>query len=107
MIGATHTLTDAAYLSEYFQERGIKTCVIGIPSSIDGNINEKYVEVSIGFDTASKVYSQLIGNLMTDSSSASKYWYFIRLMGKNPSHLALECALQTQPNMVDLFESKA
>lgn len=66
-----------------------------IPCTVDGNIHHKYIQTSIGFDTASKVYSQLIGNMLTDSASAVKYWYFIRLMGKEPSHLALECALKT------------
>ena len=63
--------------------------------------------MSLGFDTASKVYSQLIGNMLTDSASAIKYWYFIRLMGKDPSHLALECALRTHPNMVIVSEESA
>lgn len=93
MIGATHTLTDAAFLAEYFLETGVKTKVIGIPATVDGNIRHNYVATSIGFDTASKVYSQLIGNMLTDSASAIKYWYFIRLMGRDPSHLALECAI--------------
>lgn len=71
---------------------------------MDGNIHHDYFQTSIGFDTASKAYSQLIGNMLTDSASAIKYWYFIRLMGKDPSHLALECALKTQPNMVLISE---
>jgi len=75
-----------------------------IPASVDGNIHHKYIRTSIGFDSASKVYSQLIGNMLTDSASAVKYWYFIRLMGKEPSHLALEAALKTCPNMVIVSE---
>jgi 6-phosphofructokinase len=71
---------------------------------VDGNIHHGYIASSIGFDTASKVYSQLIGNMLTDSASAIKYWYFVRLMGADPSHLALECALRTHPNMVIISE---
>ncbi len=78
--------------------------MVVVPCSVDGNIHHKYITTSIGFDTASKVYSQLVGNMLTDSASAVKYWYFIRLMGKEPSHLALECALQTCPNMVIVSE---
>ena len=81
--------------------------MIAIPATIDGNVRRKYIESDLGFDTASKVYSQLIGNMMTDAASAVKYWYFIRLMGKDPSHLALECALQTEPNMVIVSEDCA
>jgi diphosphate--fructose-6-phosphate 1-phosphotransferase len=104
LVGATHTLTDGVYLSQYFVEEQIDTSVVVVPCSVDGNIHHKYIQTSIGFDTASKVYSQLIGNMLTDSASAVKYWYFIRLMGKEPSHLALECALQTCPNMVIVSE---
>lgn len=93
MIGATHTLTDAAALSEYFLEHNVDTRVIAVPATVDGNIRHNYISSAIGFDTASKVYSQLIGNMLTDSASAIKYWYFIRLMGRDPSHLALECAM--------------
>jgi 6-phosphofructokinase len=92
-VGSTTTLTDAVYLSEYFVENSILTSVIVVPSTVDGKIHHKYIQTAIGFDTASKVYSQLVGNMLTDSASATKYWYFIRLMGKEPSHLALECAL--------------
>ncbi len=104
MVGATHTLTDGAYLSQFFVERGVDTRVVVVPCSVDGNIHHKYISTSIGFDSASKVYSQLIGNMLTDSASAVKYWYFIRLMGKDPSHVALECALKTSPNMVIVSE---
>jgi 6-phosphofructokinase len=93
-IGATHTLTDTLYLTDYLLKEEIPTRVIGIPATVDGNIHHNnYISSSLGFDTASKVYSQLIGNMLTDSASAIKYWYFIRLMGADPSHLALECAL--------------
>jgi diphosphate--fructose-6-phosphate 1-phosphotransferase len=91
-------------LSDYFIEHKIKTRVIAIPSTVDGNIHHEYIATSIGFDTASKVYSQLIGNMLSDSASAIKYWYFIRLMGRDPSHLALECAIKTHPNEVIISE---
>lgn len=103
-VGATHTLTDALLITEYFKENNMKTNVIGIPCSVDGNVKHPLFEACIGFDTASKVYSQLIGNIMTDSASATKYWYLIRLMGRDPSHLVLECALQTHPNCVIISE---
>ena len=107
MVGATHTLTDGVYLSQFFVEQGLQTRVIVVPCSVDGNIHHKYIRTSIGFDSASKVYSQLIGNMLTDSASAVKYWYFIRLMGQDPSHVALECALKTQPNLVIVSEEVA
>lgn len=93
MIGATHTLSDACSLSEYFLANGVETRVVGIPATVNGNIRHSFISTSIGFDTASKVYSQLIGNMLSDSASAIKYWYFIRLMGRDPSHLVLECAM--------------
>jgi diphosphate--fructose-6-phosphate 1-phosphotransferase len=104
MVGATHTLTDGVYLSQFFIDNKCNTRVVVVPCSVDGNIHHKYIRTSIGFDSASKVYSQLIGNMLTDSASAVKYWYFVRLMGKNPSHMALECALKTSPNMVIISE---
>jgi len=107
LVGATSCLTDGVHLSQYFLDENIETGVLVIPASVDGNIHHNYFQTSIGFDTASKVYSQLIGNMLTDSASAVKYWYFIRLMGKEPSHLALECALKTNPNMVIIAEECA
>lgn len=104
LVGATSTLTDAVYLANYFNEEKCLTRVIVVPASVDGNIHHKYVQTAIGFDTCSKFYSQLIGNMLTDSASAIKYWYFIRLMGNQPSHMALECALKTCPNMVLISE---
>lgn len=104
LVGASHTLTDAILLTEFFRENKVKTNVIGIPCTVDGNIKHPLLEANIGFDTSSKVYSQLIGNIMTDSASATKYWYLIRLMGRDPSHLVLECALQTHPNYVIISE---
>lgn len=81
--------------------------MIVVPAAIDGNIRHNYFQAIIGFDTASKIYSQLIGNMLTDSASAIKYWYFIRLMGRDPSILALECGLKTHPNMVIISEECA
>jgi len=104
LIGATHTLTDGARLTEYFLKNDVKTNIACVPATLDGNIRHQFLQMSLGFDTASKVYSQLIGNMLTDSASAIKYWYFIRLMGKDPSHLALECALRTHPNMTIISE---
>ena len=88
-------MTDTSTLAEKFLDIGLKTRVVHIPATVDGNIHHRYIETSLGFDTASKVYSQLIGNMLTDSASAIKYWYFIRLMGAEPTHLAMECALKT------------
>jgi diphosphate-dependent phosphofructokinase len=79
--------------------------VIGCPKTIDGDLKNEMIETSFGFDTACKVYSELIGNIMRDANSAKKYWHFIKLMGRSASHIGLECALQTQPN-VCLFRKK-
>ena len=75
-----------------------------VPATVDGNIHHKYIPTSIGFDSASKLYSKLVGNMLTDSASAVNNWYFVRLMGKESSHLVLECALSTCPNMVIISE---
>jgi len=107
LVGASHTLTDAIILTNYFLANDVKTSVIGVPATVDGNIHHELFESCIGFDTASKVYSQLIGNIMTDAASATKYWYLMRLMGNDPSHLVLECALQTHPNYVIISEECA
>lgn len=93
LIGASDTLTDALILSNYFLEKKVQTGVIVIPATIDNNVGHHMLESTVGFDTAAKVYSQLIGNNMIDAASVSKYWYFMRLMGRDPSHLVLECAL--------------
>lgn len=102
--GGTHAITDAAYIAEYLLISGEKTKVIGVPLSVDNNISHELFESTLGFDTASKVNAELVGNMMTDSASATKYYYFIRVMGRDPSHLALECALQTHPNLVIVSE---
>ena len=107
LVGATHTLTIAAKLNEYFMASNIEANIVVIPATFNGNVKHKYFQCALGFDTVSKVYSQLIGNMLTDSASSTKHWYFVRLMGKDPSHLALECALQTHPNMTIISEECA
>ena len=98
-IGGDDSNTNAAVLAEYLQAHGHKTCVIGAPKTIDGDMKNEQIEASFGFDTATKTYAELIGNICRDAQSAVKYWHFIRLMGRAASHVALECALQTQPNI--------
>lgn len=107
LVGATHTLSDALLISDFLLKEGSKTRVITVPCTVDNNIGHHMLESIVGFDSASKVYSQLIGNIMIDAASAVKYWYFIRLMGRDPSHLVLECALQTQPNITIISEEVA
>jgi len=104
VIGGDDSNTNAALLAEYFIENGTKIQVIGCPKTIDGDLKNEYIEASFGFDTACKTYSELIGNLCRDTNSAKKYWHFIKLMGRSASHIALECALQTQPNICLISE---
>jgi 6-phosphofructokinase len=84
VVGASHTLTDAMIVSNYLLKENCKTKVIGVPCTVDNNIGHPMLEGIVGFDSASKTYSQLIGNIMIDAASAVKYWYFIRLMGRDP-----------------------
>jgi pyrophosphate--fructose-6-phosphate 1-phosphotransferase len=98
-IGGDDSNTNAAVLAEYLKAHGGKTCIIGAPKTIDGDMKNDQIEASFGFDTATKTYAELIGNICRDAQSAVKYWHFIRLMGRAASHVALECALQTQPNI--------
>jgi len=98
IIGGDDSNTNAAVLAEYFLKTKAGISVIGCPKTIDGDLKNESIEVSFGFDTATKTFSELIGNIARDSNSAKKYWHFIRLMGRSASHIALECALQTQPN---------
>jgi pyrophosphate--fructose-6-phosphate 1-phosphotransferase len=107
LIGGSKTNTDAAHLAEYFIHAKCGTAVIGVPCGIDGSFKNQFVETTVGFDTACKVYSQLIGNIATDGNSAKKYYYFLRLMGNKPSHINLECALETHPNVTILSEEVA
>jgi pyrophosphate--fructose-6-phosphate 1-phosphotransferase len=104
IIGGDDSNTNAALLAEYFLSRGSKTQVIGCPKTIDGDLKNEYIEASFGFDTAVKTYSELIGNIERDANSAKKYWHFIKLMGRAASHIALECAFQTQPNICFISE---
>jgi pyrophosphate--fructose-6-phosphate 1-phosphotransferase len=104
IIGGDDSNTNAALLAEYFLVQGSKTQVIGCPKTIDGDLKNEYIEASFGFDTACKTYSELIGNICRDANSAKKYWHFIKLMGRAASHIALECALQTQPNICLISE---
>ncbi len=98
IIGGDDSNTNAAILAEYFIKTKAGITVVGCPKTIDGDLKNEQIEISFGFDTATKTYSELIGNLMRDANSAKKYWHFIRLMGRSASHIALECALMTQPN---------
>lgn len=98
MIGGCWTLSDVAIVSEAFLLSGLKTRVVGVPCTQNNNIDSRFFETTIGFDSASKCYSQLIGNLLTDAASATKYWYFVRLMGRDKSQMAVEVALQTHSN---------
>ena len=104
IIGGTYSNTDAAHLAEYFVTRGSSCKVVGVPVTIDGDVHNGFVETTVGFDTATRVYSQLVGNMATDGNSAKKYWYYVKLMGRSVSRVALEVALQTHPNAVVLSE---
>ena len=98
IIGGDDSNTNAAVLAEYYKSINAGVQVIGCPKTIDGDLKNEMIETSFGFDTACKVYSEVIGNIQRDCNSARKYWHFIKLMGRSASHIALECALQTQPN---------
>ncbi|MDE6831604.1 MAG: diphosphate--fructose-6-phosphate 1-phosphotransferase, partial [Muribaculaceae bacterium] len=102
--GADDSNTNAAVLAEYYKEIGAGVQVIGCPKTIDGDLKNEQIETSFGFDTATKVYSEVIGNIERDCNSARKYWHFIKLRGRSASHIALECALQTQPNVCIISE---
>ena len=104
IIGGDDSNTNACVLAEYYKAKGYGINVVGCPKTIDGDLKNEMIETSFGFDTACKVYSELIGNIQRDANSAKKYWHFIRLMGRSASHIALECALQTQPNMAIISE---
>ncbi|XP_010537247.1 PREDICTED: pyrophosphate--fructose 6-phosphate 1-phosphotransferase subunit alpha 2 [Tarenaya hassleriana] len=107
IIGGVTSNTDAAYLAEFFAEAKCPTKVVGVPVTINGDLKNQFVETNVGFDTICKVNSQLISNVCTDALSAEKYYYFIRLMGRKHSHVALECTLQSHPNMLILGEEVA
>ena len=107
IIGGDDSNTNAAILAEYYKAKNVPVQVIGVPKTIDGDFKNEKVEISFGFDTATKLYSELIGNVERDCNSAKKYWHFIKLMGRSASHIALECALQTQPNYCVIGEEVA
>ncbi|MDD2479657.1 MAG: diphosphate--fructose-6-phosphate 1-phosphotransferase [Victivallaceae bacterium] len=107
IIGGDDSNTNACLLAEYFRARKIGINVIGCPKTIDGDLKNNYIETSFGFDTACRVYSELVGNIQRDANSAKKYWHFIKLMGRSASHITLECALQTQPNITIISEEVA
>ena len=104
IIGGDDSNTNAAVLAEYFLAKNHGIQVIGCPKTIDGDLKNESIEISFGFDTATKTYSELIGNIERDANSAKKYWHFIKLMGRSASHIALECALETQPNICLISE---
>ncbi len=104
IIGGDDSNTNAAVLAEYYKSIGAGVQVIGCPKTIDGDLKNDVIETSFGFDTATKVYSEVIGNIQRDCNSAKKYYHFIKLMGRSASHIALECALQCQPNVCIISE---
>lgn len=104
IIGGDDSNTNACVLAEYYAQNKTGIQVIGCPKTIDGDLKNDMIETSFGFDTACKVYSELIGNIQRDANSAKKYWHFIRLMGRSASHITLECALQSQPNICIVSE---
>jgi diphosphate-dependent phosphofructokinase len=107
IIGGDDSNTNACVLAEYYAAKNAGVQVIGCPKTIDGDLKNEMIETSFGFDTATKVYSELIGNIQRDANSAKKYWHFIKLMGRSASHIGLECALKTQPNITLISEEVA
>ena len=104
IIGGDDSNTNACVLAEYYAAKNYGVQVIGCPKTIDGDLKNEMIETSFGFDTACKTYSEVIGNIQRDCNSARKYWHFIKLMGRSASHIALECALQVQPNICIISE---
>ena len=104
IIGGDDSNTNAAVLAEQFAEHKVPVQVIGCPKTIDGDLRNDKVELPFGFDTATKTYSELVGNIERDANSSRKYWHFIKLMGRSASHIALECALECQPNIALIGE---
>lgn len=107
VVGGDDSNTNAAVMAEYFRAHGSKCSVVGVPKTIDGDLRSDWIEMSFGCDTACKTYSATIGDIMRDALSAKKYWYFIKLMGRSASHITLECALQTHPNVTLISEEIA
>ncbi len=106
IIGGDDSNTNAALLAEYFMQKGCKTRVIGVPKTIDGDLRSKDIEIPFGFDSACKTYSELIGNIAKDALSGKKYYHFIKLMGRSASHITLECAISTHPNLALVGEER-
>lgn len=104
VIGGDDSNTNAALLAEYLKSKGLQISIIGVPKTIDGDLKNEQIEISFGFDTATKTFSDTIGNIARDALSAKKYYHFIRLMGRSASHIALECALQTHSNITLIGE---
>ncbi len=104
IIGGDDSNTNAAVIAEYFKQEGVKVNVIGVPKTIDGDLKNAQIEASFGFDTATKIYAELVGNICRDVNSARKYWHFVRLMGRSASHITLEVALKTHPNITLIGE---
>lgn len=105
IVGGDDSNTNAAMIAEYFKKSGLEDkCVVGVPKTIDGDLKNVYIETSFGFDTATKIYSELVGNICRDVNSAQKYWHFVRLMGRSASHITLEVGFKTQPNIVLIGE---
>ncbi len=104
VVGGDDSNTNAAVLAEYLKSQQSRTVVVGVPKTIDGDMKNEQIEASFGFDTATKTFAELIGNIERDAQSSIKYWHFIRLMGRAASHVTLECALQTRPNITLISE---
>jgi pyrophosphate--fructose-6-phosphate 1-phosphotransferase len=104
VVGGDDSNTNAAMIAEYLKKENLGKCVVGVPKTIDGDLKNKYIETSFGFDTATKIYSELVGNICRDVNSAQKYWHFVRLMGRSASHITLEVGFKTQPNIVLIGE---
>lgn len=100
VVGGDDSNTNACVIAEYLKQKGESISVIGVPKTIDGDLKNKHIETSFGFDTATKIYAELVGNIERDMNSARKYWHFVRLMGRSASHITLEVALKTHPNAV-------
>ncbi len=107
VIGGDDSNTNACMLAEYLLKKNAGIQIIGCPKTIDGDLKNEWIETSFGFDTATKVYSEIIGNIQRDANSAKKYWHFIKLMGRSASHIALECAFKTQANITIISEEVA
>lgn len=104
VVGGDDSNTNACVIAEYLKQQGVDVTVIGVPKTIDGDLKNAQIETSFGFDTATKIYAEMVGNICRDVNSARKYWHFVRLMGRSASHIALEVAFKTQPNVVLIGE---